>query len=439
MVKIFALLVAVGASQLLRGVIAGNSQGRYDHCDPQQSAKPSAKRSAKPSKLRSQIPTGKLPETVRPTFYQVKTVPPTRHLSADPTSSPTFVPTANPSSIPTAHLSSLPSLPPTSAPTSDPSSARSSNPTSIPTSDPTSAPTSDPTSAPTSNPTSEPTSAPTSDPTSAPTSEPTSNKPTAEPTSKPTAKPTSEPTAEPTSEPTTEPTLYPTLTPTADLTKQSDRPTTLPLYPLGVQINSVSVSDLAHYGCSVCYERTYATFTVSADINECTGPYLFVGGRETTSSSFILGAFDSSTVIHTQTPMNTPNLSNGVYWYFTAFKSFGFSRDATITQNAADNSSNDPESKLSWHLDLGDGGWRLGSILWLNNANEYMKVIYNCPLSVPTFKKPTAEPTSEPTAETTLEPTAEPTSEPTEPTSEPTAEPTSEPTAELTLVREVGV
>ena len=215
---------------------------------------------------------------------------------------------------------------------------------------------------------------PSVDPTCAPTSVPTFS-PTSFPTVVPTAKPTSAPTADPTSSPSFDPTFVPT-------TKPTSAPTQHPistLYPFGVQ-NSVTVADLDRYGCSECYLKIYATATTSDDIIHCTSPNLFVGGRATGSSTFKLGAFDTSAVILTQTFLNTPHLSNGVYWYFTPSNSFGFSRNPLIEQNEADTLSIDGDARLSWHLDVGVGGFRLGSIPPdLNDATNYEKAIYNCP------------------------------------------------------------
>ena len=153
------------------------------------------------------------------------------------------------------------------------------------------------------------------------------------------------------------------------------------MYPFGV-LNSVTFDNLDRYGCKVCYQQTYSTWTTSDDIRKCAGPYLFVGGRATASSTFMLGAFDTSAVIHTETQLNTPHLSNGVYWYFTQYKSFGFSRDANIKQSPGDILSTDGNARLSWHLDISTGGFRLGPPLgypFLNFATDYMKAIYNCP------------------------------------------------------------
>ena len=192
-----------------------------------------------------------------------------------------------------------------------------------------------------------------------------------------------DPTFSATSVPTSSPSSIPTFAPTAKSTSAPTRdPTSSPtfcMYPPRVQLNSVSVDQLASYGCSVCYLQTYGTVTTTDNIRKCAGPYLFVGGRETASSTFKLGAFDLSSVILTQTLLDTPHLSNGVYWYFTPSNSFGFSRYPLILQYEADRRSIDGDARLSWHLDLTVGGFRLGSILPLNDATDYLKAIYNCP------------------------------------------------------------
>ena len=289
---------------------------------------------------------------------------------AEPSLDATLSPTQDPTYAPTAKPTSAPTRDPTSRPTQDPTYIPTAKPTSAPTPVPTSSPTSDPTYVPTAK----PTSAPTRDPTSHPTQDPT-YVPTAKPTSAPTPVPTSTPTKDPTYVPTSKPTSAPTPVPTSPPTSS----TTRKWYPRGVQLNSVSVANLTSYGCSVCYLQTYSAWTFSREISDCTGPVLFVGGRATSSSSFTLGAFDSSTSIITETPLNIPHESNGVYWYFTKNRSIGFSRVSYINQNRADIATTDGDARLSWYVDNMYGGFRLGSILDLYMADDYMKAVYNCP------------------------------------------------------------
>ena len=77
--------------------------------------------------------------------------------------------------------------------------------------------------------------------------------------------------------------------------------------------------------------------------------------------------------------MNTPNLSNGVYWYFTPGKSFGFLRDTELIQEpTVDIGTENADSRLSWNLDNGIGGDRAGLYSNLKYESVYRKLIYNC-------------------------------------------------------------
>ena len=149
--------------------------------------------------------------------------------------------------------------------------------------------------------------------------------------------------------------------------------------PYGIQYNNVTVSDLKARGCSVCYKDTYAGQTNSNDISSCAGPVLFVGAQNDNWSSIYLGAFGLASEVQRSTERDTPHLSNGVYWYFTSGQSFGFLGDTSLQQNGADIGTTNPDSRLSWHLDLGAGGWRAGAYTYLSNDATWQKVIWSCP------------------------------------------------------------
>ena len=120
--------------------------------------------------------------------------------------------------------------------------------------------------------------------------------------------------------------------------------------------------------------------TSTADIDQCTGPSLYVGAMRYGASSFLLGAFGSSSEIQTRTELNKPHVFNGVNWYFTAGQSFGFlDIRASLNQNSADYQGDYSESRLSWHLDTYSGGYRAGAYAMLNSDTSFMKAIFNCP------------------------------------------------------------
>lgn len=148
-------------------------------------------------------------------------------------------------------------------------------------------------------------------------------------------------------------------------------------YPRGVQYG-YQVANLNQ--CTVCYNTFYSGITTTAIINSCTGPYLFVGALAKGNASFQLGAYGLATDVQTQTTINTPHLSNGAWWYFTTSQSFGFADVSFIQQQQADVADSDPNSRLSWHLDLNVGGYRAGIYLNRNSdSTVWQKQIYNCP------------------------------------------------------------
>ena len=100
---------------------------------------------------------------------------------------------------------------------------------------------------------------------------------------------------------------------------------------------------------------------------------------EVVGGTFVVGAYGLASEVQTQTALNTPHLSNGVYWYFTPGQSFGFLKDNTLEQNSADIGTTNPDSRLSWHLDNKYGGYRAGANIGLNYDTTWKKIIYNCP------------------------------------------------------------
>jgi hypothetical protein len=101
----------------------------------------------------------------------------------------------------------------------------------------------------------------------------------------------------------------------------------------------------------------------------------------------LLAAGDRS-AIFTPTGQNETTLNNGNYFYFNQNQSMGFSPVALINQTSADTWAAGPgwgneldetsPLRLSWHLSNGNmnGGWRVGSVIWLNGSTDYTRYIY---------------------------------------------------------------
>ena len=91
-----------------------------------------------------------------------------------------------------------------------------------------------------------------------------------------------------------------------------------------------------------------------------------------------LGAFALASDVQQITALNTPHLSNGVYWYFTPRKSFGFLKDTDLHQEpTGDIGTTNFDHRLSWNVDNGRNGYRAG--MYITSGESLRKRIYNCP------------------------------------------------------------
>jgi len=161
-------------------------------------------------------------------------------------------------------------------------------------------------------------------------------------------------------------------------------------YPSGIQQN-VSEQTLRNNGWTLFYEQTYGT-----QIGDSTtairpgGQYVILTGKAVGSSTLPILAAAPTAQVFTETVVNTPQLINGTYWYYTLdaipdiapnLGSIGFAPTSTVNQNWADvQDINTDPLRLSWHLHAsGDewayGGFRLGT-LNLNNSSDYLKQVW---------------------------------------------------------------
>jgi hypothetical protein len=164
-------------------------------------------------------------------------------------------------------------------------------------------------------------------------------------------------------------------------------------YPSGIQQN-VSEETLRLNGWTLRYEQTYST------VNSSTGSefrpsesFIIVAGKSIGSNVLTTVAAAPTAQVFTETVLNTPQLLNGTYWYYTPGSSIGYSPTNVISQSPADNTGCDGSispltnacasapSRLSWHLDGSSGGYRLGNAGWLNSngdgGNLYLKQVWS--------------------------------------------------------------
>jgi hypothetical protein len=154
--------------------------------------------------------------------------------------------------------------------------------------------------------------------------------------------------------------------------------------PYGIQ-NNVHVSKLTESGYSYVYNKPYNHVTTSSEMDEIKKSclpttILCLGGRDSTNDVLLVVSCGLCSVVFTKTAKNTPNLHNGAYWYYTpdcnTCQSMGFAPNSTIDQYLVDIVDKSNNQRVSWHLSGGVwGGYRLGSLIGLNDNTRYYKVI----------------------------------------------------------------
>jgi len=153
-------------------------------------------------------------------------------------------------------------------------------------------------------------------------------------------------------------------------------------YPSGIQQN-VSEQTLRNNGWTLFYEQTYGTpIGNSTTPIRPSGQYVILSGKAVGSTNILLAAAAPTAQVFTETVLNTPQLLNGTYWYYTLdvgnemhpnAGSIGFAPTSTINQNVADFGTTG--ERLSWHL-YSVGGYRIGDVTDLNSSTAYLKQVW---------------------------------------------------------------
>jgi len=154
-------------------------------------------------------------------------------------------------------------------------------------------------------------------------------------------------------------------------------------YPSGIQQN-VSEENLRLNGWTLFYEQTYGTVigNTTTPIRPI-GQYVILSGKAVGSSTIMVAAAAPTAQVFTETVRNIPQLLNGTYWYYTLATncptcgSIGFAPTSSINQVSADISDLADPLRMSWHLQDGIGGYRLGTFLdGGNNSVDYLKQVW---------------------------------------------------------------
>jgi len=152
-------------------------------------------------------------------------------------------------------------------------------------------------------------------------------------------------------------------------------------YPTGIQQN-VSEQTLLSNGWTLFYEQTYGTpIGQSTTAIRPSGQYVILSAKAVGSSNILLAAAAPTAQVFTETVINTPQLLNGAYWYYTLVTtvptegSIGFAPTNIINQDSADFLTTG-EQRLSWHLIASLGGYRIGNNTSLNYSSDYLKQVW---------------------------------------------------------------
>lgn len=147
----------------------------------------------------------------------------------------------------------------------------------------------------------------------------------------------------------------------------------------------VTFKSLAEAKCVVCYNSKCPARTTSANITSCAGPYLFVGAGSLNGTMLTVGAWAAASEVQKPTPLNSPHLSNGVYWYFKEGDYFGFLSSPNMSVMLESDERRDVDalsrsSKLLWSIDKTDVhvSHLRSRVLQINETLYDEKWIFSC-------------------------------------------------------------
>lgn len=132
-------------------------------------------------------------------------------------------------------------------------------------------------------------------------------------------------------------------------------------------------------GWTQCYVDTYNNDMSASDVlSACTKDHLMLACRPTGSDTLTLAAHAPRADVTFDTGgENTPNVANGVGWYFNDNVSWGFAPEGEeIDLNICDIATSSPSGRLCWHTQPGLGGWRCGANTNLNSSPAWERVVF---------------------------------------------------------------
>ncbi len=151
------------------------------------------------------------------------------------------------------------------------------------------------------------------------------------------------------------------------------------IYDTITDADNLSVSDLTSNGWTSLYDELYNDGTVNADLQSWLSSgfeYLMLGGTLVSTGEIQLAGVIKTANLAPFTLGNQANTfaETSNYWYNRENYSIGFAPNSNVSLGQADTVAG--PGRLSWHmLSLATGGYRLGSVVGLNNSTAYTKFV----------------------------------------------------------------
>jgi hypothetical protein len=165
--------------------------------------------------------------------------------------------------------------------------------------------------------------------------------------------------------------------------------------PVGPQTN-VDIATVVDGGWFECYSEPYdaATGEDLAEIqSRCAGDRMMLacGPSGETTLTLLAQATRTQAFTNPGTGTTDSHLANGAQWYFDASggeddgeSSWGFAAQGeTVQRNNCDVAGTQAESRLCWHMQPAEGGYRCGTTLALNESATWTKYVYTNVQPVP--------------------------------------------------------
>lgn len=155
--------------------------------------------------------------------------------------------------------------------------------------------------------------------------------------------------------------------------------------PYGPQTD-VDLATVTNGGWQLCYKSLYSRGT-GPDIDairntKCTGQNLMLACRQTDSTTIKLLAWaDRDDVFHDANYQRNPShIAQGSKWYFSTLYpySWGFAKEgSTLNRDwSCDTKDSEGETRLCWHTQIDNGGWRCGSKESLDESDDWEKLVF---------------------------------------------------------------